>query len=310
MNIRFDGRVAVVTGAGQGLGQSHALGLAARGAKVVVNDLGVDGAPSASALETVSMIEARGGEAIANGANVADYAQVEAMIGEALAAWGRVDIVVNNAGILRDQSFAKMDDVKFSQVIDVHLKGAFNCSRAAWPYMRGQNYGRIVMTTSSSGLYGNFGQANYAAAKLGQIGLMNTMVIEGEKYGIRVNCISPIAKTAMTEGLMESEALDLFHPDDVTTGVLALCSEDAPNRMILSAGAGCFAATRLYETQGIYLDYEQRSPETVLASLPEILSDKGQAEIANGPMQTFKFVGLAADAQGIELGSASWGPKG
>jgi NAD(P)-dependent dehydrogenase (short-subunit alcohol dehydrogenase family) len=309
MTVRFDDRVAIVTGAGQGLGRSHAEGLARRGAKVVVNDLGPDGQPSPSALDTVAMIIENGGEAFAHGANVADYGQVEAMVDETLAKWGRVDILVNNAGILRDQSFVKMDDGKFSQVIDVHLKGAFNCSRAVWPYMRGQAYGRIVMTTSSSGLYGNFGQANYAAAKLGQIGLMNTMVIEGEKYGIRVNCISPIAKTAMTEGMMESRALDLFHPEDVTTGVLALCADDGPNRIILSAGAGCFSATRLQETQGIFLDYDQRNPETVLNRLPEILSSDGLADIATGPMHTLKFVGLAANAMGIDLSDASWGPK-
>jgi len=310
MTVRFDGRVAIVTGAGQGLGRAHALGLAARGARVVVNDLGVDGAPSDAALDTVAQIIAAGGEALAHGANVAVYEQVAAMVADTLARWGRVDILVNNAGILRDQSFAKMDPENFSLVVDVHLKGAFNCSRAVWSAMREQGYGRILMTTSSSGLYGNFGQANYSAAKMGLVGLMNTLVIEGERYGIRVNCVTPIARTAMTEGMMDERALDLFDPADVTVAVLALCAENAPNKTILSAGAGCFGASLIRETPGIYLDPAERTPERVLTALADITDAEAAEAIATSPAHTLKFVRQAAAARGIDLSDASWGPKG
>ena len=310
MTVRFDGRVAVVTGAGQGLGRAHALGLAARGARIVVNDLGSQGGPSDAALETVALIAGQGGEAFAHGANVAVYDEVEAMVNETLARWGRVDILVNNAGILRAQSFAKMDPANFALVVDVHLKGAFNCSRSVWGAMREQGYGRIVMTTSSSGLYGNFGQANYSAAKMGLVGLMNTMVIEGERYGIRVNSVTPIARTSMTEGLMDPRALELFDPADVTVAVLALCAEDAPNRTILSAGAGCFGASLIHETPGLYLEEAARTPETLLAKLAEIVSPERALAISTSPAHTLKFVHQAASARGVDLSDASWGPKG
>ena len=202
MSIRFENRVAIVTGAGTGLGRSHALGLATRGAKVVVNDL-------ASADAVVEEILAAGGEAIADGTNVANFEEVQAMVQKTMDTWGRVDILVNNAGILRDKSFVKMPLEDFQSVINVHLNGTFNCTKAVWEIMRTQNYGRIVMTTSSSGLYGNFGQTNYGAAKMAVVGLMNTLVLEGAKYGININSLAPTAGTQMTEGLIDKAALTL-----------------------------------------------------------------------------------------------------
>jgi NAD(P)-dependent dehydrogenase (short-subunit alcohol dehydrogenase family) len=219
MGIDFKGRVAIVTGAGGGLGRQHALALAARGAKVLVNDLGgaVDGKGGSvgAAQAVVDEIIAAGGEAIANGASVTDYAAVQAMVQQAVDAWGRVDILVNNAGILRDKSFSKMEMDDFRLVVDVHLMGAAHCCKAVWPHMVAQQYGRIVMTTSSTGLYGNFGQSNYGAAKLAQVGLMQTLSIEGAKYNIHVNALAPTAATRMTEGLMPQEVLDALTPEAV-----------------------------------------------------------------------------------------------
>ena len=305
MSIRFDGRVAIVTGAGAGLGRTHALGLAARGAKVLVNDLGGardgTGRSSAAAQQVVEEIRAAGGEAIANGANVADFAEVEAMVKQAMDTWGRVDILVNNAGILRDKSFSKMELEDFRAVIDVHLFGTVHCTKAVWEIMRSQQYGRIVMTTSSSGLYGNFGQSNYGAAKMAVVGLMNTLVLEGEKYGIRVNALAPAAGTRMTEGLMDPKVFDLLTPEAVTAGLLVLCAEDSPNRTILAAGAGGYASVHTYETPGIHLVPEQQSPENVLAGLEQINTRSGEQEFTQGFMQSFKFAGNAAKALGIEL---------
>ena len=305
MSIRFDGRVAIVTGAGAGLGRTHALGLAARGAKVVVNDLGGardgSGRSSAAAEAVAAEIRAAGGEAITNGANVADWAEVQAMVRAAMDAWGRVDILVNNAGILRDKSFSKMEIEDFRTVVDVHLMGSVLCTRAVWETMRAQQYGRIVMTTSSSGLYGNFGQSNYGAAKMALVGLMNTLVQEGEKYGIRVNCVAPVAGTRMTEGLMDPRAFELLKPEAVTAGVLLLCAEQAPNRMILSAGAGGYASVHIYETEGIHLAPEEQTPENVLAGLAAIEDRRGEQEFTQGYQQSFKFAGRAARALGIEL---------
>jgi len=305
MSIRFDGRVAIVTGAGAGLGRTHALGLAARGAKVVVNDLGGardgSGRSSAAAEAVAAEIRAAGGEAITNGANVADWAEVQAMVRAAMDAWGRVDILVNNAGILRDKSFSKMEIEDFRTVVDVHLMGSVLCTRAVWETMRAQQYGRIVMTTSSSGLYGNFGQSNYGAAKMALVGLMNTLVQEGEKYGIRVNCVAPVAGTRMTEGLMDPRAFELLKPEAVTAGVLLLCAEQAPNRMVLSAGAGGYASVHIYETEGIHLAPEEQTPENVLAGLAAIEDRRGEQEFTQGYQQSFKFAGRAARALGIEL---------
>ena len=304
MTIRYDGQVAIVTGAGNGLGRSHAVALAARGAKVLINDLGgsVDGSggSSAAALETVAMIEAAGGEAIANGANVANREEVDAMVTQAVEQWGRVDILVNNAGILRDKSFAKMSMDDFQLVVDVHLMGSANCSKAVWELMREQGYGRIVMTTSSSGMYGNFGQANYGAAKMAVVGLMNTLCIEGEKYNININCLSPTAGTRMLEGLITSEQSDIMTVESVTAGLLTLCDNDAPNRSILCAGAGGFARTFIYETDGIYLPPEQQTPENVRANIDAIENPQGQEILVGGFQQTNKFVAKAAAYLGLK----------
>ena len=304
MTIRYDGQVAIVTGAGNGLGRSHAVALAARGAKVLINDLGgtVDGSggSSAAALETVAMIEAAGGEAIANGANVANREEVDAMVAQAVEHWGRADILINNAGILRDKSFAKMSMDDFQLVVDVHLMGSANCSKAVWELMREQGYGRIVMTTSSSGMYGNFGQANYGAAKMAVVGLMNTLCIEGEKYNIKINCLSPTAGTRMLEGLITSEQSDIMTVESVTAGLLTLCDRDAPNRSILCAGAGGFARTYIYETDGIYLPPEQQTPENVRANIDAIENPQGQEILVGGFQQTNKFVAKAAAHMGIK----------
>ena len=254
MAIRFDGKVAIVTGAGGGLGREHALALAARGAKVVVNDLGVardgSGGSSAAAEAVVAEIVAAGGEAMANGASVTDAAAVQAMVDAAVAKWGAVDILVNNAGVLRDKSFAKMTLEDFRFVVDVHLMGAVNCTKAVWDGMRERNYGRIVMTTSSSGLYGNFGQANYGAAKMALVGLMQTLSIEGAKNNIKVNCLAPTAHTRMTEDLGAALPLEALGPELVSPGLLYLVSEDAPSRVILAAGAGGFERAYVTITQG------------------------------------------------------------
>lgn len=303
MKISLKNQVAIVTGAGTGLGRTHALVLAERGARVVVNDLGAarDGTSSDStaAQAVVEEIRAAGGEAIANGANVANFDEVEAMVRQATDAWGRVDILVNNAGILRDKSFAKMSLENFKAVVDVHLMGSVNCTKAVWDIMREQKYGRIVMTTSSSGLYGNFGQSNYGAAKMAVIGLMNTLVLEGAKYGIRVNALAPTAGTRMTEGLIDPGAFKLMTPESVSAGLLVLCCEDSPNRLILCAGASAFAAAHLYETDGVYLMPEQQSPENVLAAMEQLNAREGEQELTQGFEQTYKMVGKAAKALGL-----------
>ncbi len=304
--IEFNERVAIITGAGGGLGKSHALELARRGVKVVVNDLGgsVDGSGGSATMaeQVVAEIKAAGGEAIANGANVTKEDEVAAMVEQAIAAWGHVDILVNNAGILRDKSFSKMSMDDFRLVLDVHLMGSAICTKAVWDHMKDRQYGRIVMTTSSSGNYGNFGQTNYGAAKAGLVGLMNTLCLEGAKYNIRVNALSPTAATRMTEGLMPQAALDLLTVESVSAGLVPLVCEDAPNRLILCAGAGGFAATKVYETQGIHLRPEEQSAENVLAKIKEIRDGEGQEEYTSGAGQTMKFVGNAAKALGMKLG--------
>ena len=288
MTMRFDGQVAIVTGAGGGLGREHALALAARGAKVVVNDLGGarDGSGgSATAAETVvAEIEAAGGEAMTNAASVTDAAAVQAMVNQIMAKWGRIDILVNNAGVLRDKSFAKMELEDFRFVVDVHLMGAVNCTKAVWEIMRGQNYGRIVMTTSSSGLYGNFGQSNYGAAKMALVGLMQTLSIEGAKNDIRVNCLAPTAHTRMTEDLGAALPLEALAPALVTPGLLYLVSRDAPSRAILAAGAGGFERAYVTLTQGDFIAGDD-APEQVAARFDaisdragEIVPDMGAAQ--------------------------------
>ena len=289
MSLDFKGRVAIVTGAGGGLGRQHALALAARGAKVVVNDLGGarDGSGGAitAAEAGVNEIRAAGGEAIANGASVTDYAAAQAMVQQAMDAWGRVDILVNNAGILRDKSFAKMEISDFELVVDVHLMGAVYCSKAVWPIMNAQKYGRIVMTTSSSGLYGNFGQANYGAAKMALVGLMQTLSIEGAKNDIRVNCLAPTAATRMTEGLMPEAVLQALKPEAVVPAMLVLASTDAPNRTILCAGAGTFEAAHITLTQGIHLGLGDGVDDQVAARLAEVCAREGEIVPQSGSAQ-------------------------
>ena len=276
MAMRFDGKVAIVTGAGGGLGREHALALAARGAKVVVNDLGVardgEGSSMSPAQAVVAEIEAAGGEAMANGASVTDFEAVKAMVAEATARWGSVDILVNNAGVLRDKSFAKMEIDDFRFVMDVHVMGAVNCTKAVWDGMRERNYGRIVMTTSSSGLYGNFGQANYGAAKMALVGFMQTLAIEGAKNDIRVNCLAPTAHTRMTEDLGARLPLEALGPELVSPGLLYLVSQDAPTRCILAAGAGGFERAYITLTQGVRIVGED-APEQVEARF-EAISDR------------------------------------
>ena len=292
-DIRFDGKVAIVTGAGGGLGRQHALELARRGAKVVVNDLGgsMDGSGGGSdaANKVVEEIKALGGEAIANGSSVTDDAGVARMVKDAMDAWGRIDILIANAGILRDKSFAKMEFGDFQVVVDVHLFGTVKPVKAVWEIMRTQNYGRIVVTTSSSGLYGNFGQSNYGAAKLGLIGLMNTLKLEGQKNNVHVNAIAPVAATRMTENLgMPPQVLEQLKPELVTPGVVFLCSEEAPTGHILTAGAGAFALARIVETEGVYLG-AGATVEGVRDAWSKITDAEGQKAYLNGGEQTAKF---------------------
>ncbi len=255
MTVSFADQVAIVTGAGGGLGRCHALELARRGAKVVINDLGgaMDGSggSSAAAEAVVAEIKAMGGEALANGGSVSDRAGAQSMVDDAMNTWGRVDVLINNAGILRDKSFSKMTLDDFDMVVNVHLLGAAYCSHAVWPIMREQNYGRILMTTSPTGLYGNFGQTNYGAAKLGQVGLMNSLKIEGAKNNIHTNTIAPVAATRMTENLMPDEVLQKLGPELVTPAALFLVSTDAPNGVILQAQGGTFSLAGIFENDGV-----------------------------------------------------------
>ncbi|NEX91808.1 SDR family NAD(P)-dependent oxidoreductase [Caulobacter sp. 17J65-9] len=264
-------RVAIVTGAGGGLGRAHALYLASQGARVVVNDLAQEAAD-----RVAEEIRAAGGEALALAASVTDEAAVAGMVDRTVVAWGRVDILVNNAGILRDKSFAKMTMDDFRLVVDVHLMGAAICCKAVWELMREQRYGRIVMTTSSSGLYGNFGQANYGAAKMALVGLMQTLAIEGEKYGVRVNCLAPTAATQMTEGVLSQSSLELLNPALVSPGLLALVGEDAPTRAVLCAGAGHFARASVTLSEGVYVGAAADAGQQVVANWDGISDRSGE----------------------------------
>ena len=302
MGLDFKGRVAIVTGAGGGLGKQHALLLASRGAKVVVNDLGADvhgeGGSVSAAQAVVDEIRAAGGEAIVNGASVTDFEAVQKMVQQAVDTWGRVDILVNNAGILRDKSFAKMALDDFKLVMDVHVMGAVHCTKAVWPIMQAQNYGRIIMTTSSSGLYGNFGQANYGAAKMALAGLMQTLSIEGMKHDIRVNCLAPTAATRMTEGLMPQAVLDALQPQAVSPAMLVMASEDAPNRTILCAGAGSFEVAHITLTQGVHLGTGDDVPERLLQALTQVRERTGESVPMAGSEQGALEVGKAMKAHG------------
>ncbi len=297
MSIDFKGRVAIVTGAGGGLGRQHALALAARGAKVVVNDLGGardgSGTSLTAAEAVVAEIVAAGGEAIANGASVTDWDAVQAMVQQAMDTWGRVDILVNNAGILRDKSFAKMELADFKLVMDVHLMGAVHCCKAVWPHMLAQKYGRILMTTSSSGLYGNFGQSNYGAAKLALVGLMQTLALEGAKSDIRVNSLAPTAATRMTEGLMSEAVLAALKPEAVVPAMLVLVAEDAPTRTILCAGAGSVEAANITLTHGQWIGLGSDAPERLAAQLDAVRDRNGEAVPPDGSAQGSLEVGRA-----------------
>jgi len=298
MTIDLTGRVAIVTGAGGGLGREHALLLARRGAKVVVNEL-----DAAAAERVVAEIMDAGGEAIAAPASVTDVAQVEAMVADTIARWGHIDILVNNAGILRDRSFAKMGLDDFRLVMEVHVMGAVHCTKAVWDHMRERNYGRIVMTTSSSGLYGNFGQSNYGAAKMALVGLMQTLAIEGARSDIRVNCIAPTAATAMTEGPLPPEVIARLSPAAVSPGLLALVAEDAPTRTILCAGAGSYQQAHITMTQGIHVGAGDDAAEQVAARWSEIGDPNGatvpQAGSAQGMLEIGKAVSATAGAEAL-----------
>ena len=292
MGIDFTGRVAIVTGAGGGLGREHALALAARGAKVLVNDL--DGS---AAQAVVDAICAAGGQALANGASVTDFVAVQAMVQQAIDAWGRVDVLVNNAGILRDKSFSKMDLADFRLVLDVHLMGAVHCCKAVWPHMQAQEYGRIVMTTSSTGLYGNFGQSNYGAAKLAQVGLMQTLALEGAKHNIRVNALAPTAHTRMTEGVLPEAMLTALKPGAVVPALLVLAHEDAPTRAIVCAGAGSFEAAHITLTQGVYLGASADVPEQLAAHWAQVTDRQGEQVPGSGMAQGMAELQKALAAQ-------------
>lgn len=306
MTQLLQGRVAIVTGAGRGLGRAHALELARHGAHVLINDIGAD-APGSAAQAVADSIRAAGGHACVHGADVTDPQQVQQMVDDAVGRWGRVDILVNNAGILRDKSFAKMSLDDFRLVMEVHVMGAVHCTHAVWNAMREQNYGRIVMTTSSSGLYGNFGQANYGAAKMALVGLMQTLALEGERYGVRVNCLAPTAATAMTEGLLDAQALALLEPASVSPALIALVTENAPTRTVLMAGAGSFEQAHITMTRGVFLDESELSAQAVISRLDDIADRTGETVPVTGFDQLRHEIakaqasapGCAASAQAI-----------
>lgn len=293
MSIRFDGKVAIVTGAGGGLGRAHALEFARRGARVVVNDLGgsVDGTGGSSeaAQKVVAEITEAGGSAIANGASVTDDAGVAHLVKQTMDAFGRIDILIANAGILRDKSFSKMEIQDFEAVMAVHVMGTVKPAKAVWQIMRDQQYGRIVVTTSSTGLYGNFGQTNYGCAKLGLVGFMNTLKLEGAKDNIKVNAISPVAATRMTENLMPPQMLEMLKPEYVTPGVVFLASEEAPTGVVLTAGAGVFSAAQIIESNGINLGHGADA-DTVAEYWSKISDFAGAKHYTMGGEQTQKFM--------------------
>ncbi len=301
MTMRLDGQVAIVTGSGRGLGRCHALALAERGAQVLVNDLAHGDRQTGNADAVVEEILRKGGKAESNGANVSDFAQVEAMVAQAMEKWGRVDILVNNAGILRDRTFAKMSVEEMRQVIDVHLLGSMFCAKAVWEQMRDQSYGRIIFTTSSSGLYGNFGQTNYGAAKMAMVGMMNTLHLEGAKHNIHVNCLAPTAGTEMTKGIFPDAVFGLLSPETVSPGIVFLASKNAPSRKVLAAGGGSFSIFKGFETEGVNLQPNNLSAEEIAEHWNKIDSQNGMRELQSGGEQTTKFAMQAASSLGVDL---------
>jgi NAD(P)-dependent dehydrogenase (short-subunit alcohol dehydrogenase family) len=305
MTVRFDGKVAIVTGAGNGIGKAHALALAARGAKVVINDLGGAtngaGASSSIAQAVADEIVAAGGDAIADGADVSNEDQVGAMVQRAVDRWNRVDILINNAGILRDKTFSNMTMDDYRKVLDVHLTGTVICTKTVWPVMRAQNYGRIVLTSSTSGLYGNFGQANYAIAKTGMLGLMNVLHLEGLKNDIRVTMLAPAAITRMTEGLLPQNAVDLMQADAISPGVLYLVSDDGPSKFILSASAGSFARIMLYETPPSYFPPDKRTPEAIAEFFGKSHKTDDLLHLESAFEQSKSLVSKAATENGLNV---------
>ena len=296
MSIEFHDKVAIVTGAGGGIGKEHALELARRGAKVVVNDLGgsVDGSGASDAAEeVVELIKSEGGEAISNGASVTDLDAVKNMVQQTMDEWGRIDILVNNAGILRDKSFHKVSIEDFNLVMDVHFKGSLNCTHTIFPIMREQEYGRIIFTSSASGVYGNFGQTNYGSAKMAMIGLMNTLKLEGQNKNIFTNSITPVAYTRMTEGLIPEDFGQNLKSEYITPAVIYLASDQAPNGVIIAAGAGVFSRINIQESMGVSLGTgEDMTPENIHANWDKISDMTNARALQNGGEQTLKFFEL------------------
>ncbi len=291
-DMQLQDRVAIVTGAGGGLGKAHAEALAALGAKVVVNDMNAE-----AAARVADGLKAKGADALAFAGSVTDEERVAAMVAETMSAWGRIDILINNAGILKDKTFAKMTVAEFRDVVDVHLMGSVICTKAVWEIMRAQRFGRVVMTTSSSGLYGNFGQSNYGAAKMALVGLMQTLALEGEKYDIRVNCLAPTAATAMTGGLLASDALEKLSPELVSPGLLALVREDAPTRAILCAGAGHFGQAHVTLTEGVFIGGGAGAAQAVVDNWDAVGDRAGEIVPAYGFAQFEREVASATQAQ-------------
>jgi len=305
----FAGRVAIVTGAGTGLGRNYALALAQRGARVLVNDLGplTDGIRGASpaADSLAAEIRAAGGEVLVSGADVARADEVEAMVTQALAAWDKVDILINNAGNLRDRTFAKMTLEDFRAVLEVHLMGSVHCAKAVWETMRANNYGRIVLTSSSAGVYGNFGQANYASAKMALVGLMNTLHLEGRRNDIRVNTLTPTAATAamadLSAGHIPDQHLEMLDPAAITPALLFLVGAEAPTRTILSAGAGGYSRVVIHETRGVWLPPAERTPEGLAAQFAALSDIAGSEALEDAYQQVDRHLQRAAVAQGFQL---------